>query len=130
MGDVLLETLRQYKCRQDAHKRMLGAAYKDNDLVFAQGDGSRIPLRQFGSAVRRLLHRIGEGSATLHNLRDTHASLSLKEGVPIEVVSKRLGHANTAITMQRCVHVFRDQNAKAARAFDKLISRNRVLDGC
>lgn len=122
LGDLLVKTLKQHKAAQDEEKRLLGPAYQDNDLVFALADGSAIPPRQFGSAVRRLLHRIGERNATLHNLRDTHASLSLKEGVPIEVVSKRLGHANTAITMQRYVHVFREQDMKAARAFDKLIS--------
>lgn len=122
IGDVLVEALRKRKAEQDEQKRLLGSSYKDNDLVFALADGSPIPPRQFGSAVRRLLHRVGEGQATLHNLRDTHASLSLKTGVPIEVVSKRLGHANTAITMQRYVHVFRDQDVNAARAFDELIS--------
>lgn len=119
---ALLEALRKHKSEQDAQKRLLRSSYKDHDLVFALADGSPIPPRQFGSAVRRLLRRTGEKGATLHNLRDTHASQFLKEGVPIEVVSKRLGHANPTITMQRYVHVFREQDVKAARAFDKLIS--------
>ena len=30
----------------------------------------------------------------LHDLRDTHASIAVKAGVPIGVVSERLGHAS------------------------------------
>lgn len=59
--------------------------------------------------------------ATLHNLRDTHASLLAKAGVPIEVLSKRLGHANIAVTMERYLQVYREQDVNAARAFERLI---------
>ena len=38
---------------------------------------------------------------TAHCLRDTHASLLAKKGVPLEVVSKRLGHADIRITAER-----------------------------
>jgi integrase len=50
----------------------------------------------------------------LHDLRDTHASLLAQAGVPIEVVSKRLGHSSIAITVDRYVSVYRDRDAAAA----------------
>jgi integrase len=56
-----------------------------------------------------------------HNLRDTQASLLAKAGVPIEVVSKRLGHANIGITMERYLQVYRDQDVDAAEKFEKLV---------
>lgn len=48
-------------------------------------------------------------------LRDTHASLLAKKGVPLEVVSKRLGHADICITTERYLHVYRESDAAAAR---------------
>ena len=41
----------------------------------------------------------------LHDLRHTHATLLLKAGVPIKVVSERLGHATPGFTMATYQHV-------------------------
>jgi integrase len=57
----------------------------------------------------------------LHDLRDTHASLLAKAGVPIEVVSKRLGHSTIAITVDRYVVVYRERDEAAAAAFETLV---------
>ncbi|WP_434616487.1 tyrosine-type recombinase/integrase [Arthrobacter sp. A5] len=35
----------------------------------------------------------------LHDLRHTHATLLLAAGIPVKVVSERLGHANATITL-------------------------------
>jgi integrase len=57
---------------------------------------------------------------TGHCLCDTHPSLVSKKGVPIEVVSKRLGHADIRVTSERYLHVYRDRDAAAASALDTL----------
>jgi integrase len=59
--------------------------------------------------------------ATLHRLRDTHASLCAQAGVPIDVVSQRLGHASIGVTASRHLHVYLDRDAEEASAFDSLI---------
>jgi integrase len=65
--------------------------------------------------------RTGVTRITLHDLRDTHASLLAKAGVPIEVVSQRLGHSSIGVTVDRYVTVYKDRDAAAARAFDRLV---------
>ena len=40
--------------------------------------------------------RLGMPSIRFHDLRHTHATLLIAAGVPIKVVSERLGHANPA----------------------------------
>ena len=40
-----------------------------------------------------------------HDLRHTHASLMLAEGVHLKVVSERLGHSSIAITADTYSHV-------------------------
>jgi integrase len=54
-------------------------------------------------------------------LRDTHASLCAKAGVPLEVVSRWLGHARIGITAERYLHVYSDRDADAADAFGRLV---------
>jgi integrase len=56
-----------------------------------------------------------------HDLRDTHASLLAKAGVPIEVISKRLGHSDIRITYDRYITVYH-RNADAAEAFRKIVT--------
>lgn len=59
---------------------------------------------------------------TLHDLRDTHASLLAKAGVPIEVVSNRLDHSCIGITVDRYLTVYKDRDpAAAASAFERLV---------
>lgn len=57
---------------------------------------------------------------TLHCLRDTYASLLAKKGVPLEVVSKRLGHADIRVTAERYLHVYQERDAQAASMLDSL----------
>ncbi len=54
--------------------------------------------------------------------RHTHASLLLKERVPIKVVSERLGHATPGFTMATYQHVLPGMQADAARVFAGLIT--------
>src|SRR6185436_14365676 len=59
-------------------------------------------------ACKKLVARSGLPRIRLHDLRHTHATLLLKAGVPIEVVSERLGHATPAFTMATYQHVLPD----------------------
>ena len=72
--------------------------------------------------MRDCVLRAGVTPITLHGLRDTHASLLAKAGVPLEVVSKRLGHSNIGITADRYVDVYTDRDAAAATAFERLVA--------
>jgi len=56
-----------------------------------------------------------------HDLRHTHASLLVITGVPIKVVSERLGHAHPAFTMHTYQHLLPGMSAAAATEFAALI---------
>jgi integrase len=116
----LLVILDQHRKRQARERDILGKGYKDDDLVFARPDGSRVNPRMFGTRVIELAERAKVKAITLHCLRDTHASLLAKKGVPLEVVSKRLGHADIRVTAERYLHVYRDRDAAAASVLDTL----------
>ena len=50
----------------------------------------------------------------LHDLRHTHATIALRAGIPVKVISERLGHENPAFTMKQYAHVLPGMQAKAA----------------
>ncbi len=119
ISSCLAAILRSHRAVQAAEKIALDVAYRDEDLVFARPDGTPIPPWLFSSAFRNFVKRYGGRRIRFHDLRDTHASLLARAGVPIEVVSKRLGHSNIAITVDRYVTVYRDRDEAAAAAFER-----------
>jgi integrase len=55
------------------------------------------------------------------DLRHTHATLLLRVGVPVKVVSERLGLANPALTLTVYQHVIPGMQEEAASLFSELI---------
>jgi integrase len=47
-------------------------------------------------------------------LRHTHATLGLEAGIPVKVISQRLGHSSTRITQDVYQHVLREVQEDAA----------------
>lgn len=58
-----------------------------------------------------------------HDLRHTHATDLLRAGVPVKVVSERLGHASITITLNTYAHVLPDMQDEAARQTDAILAR-------
>ena len=57
-----------------------------------------------------------------HDLRHTHATLALKAGVPVKVVSERLGHATPGFTANTYQHVLPGLQQQAAERLKALLA--------
>ena len=62
----------------------------------------------------RTIERAGVPRIRLHDLRHMHATTLLRAGVPVLVVSKRLGHSKVSITMDVYAHVLPSDDQDAA----------------
>jgi hypothetical protein len=62
----------------------------------------------------------------MKGVRHTHATLALKAGVPVKVVSERLGHASTSFTMDTYAHVLPGMQEDAAEMVAGLVAGSRV----
>lgn len=93
-----------------------------DDLVFVKADGTSMHPDIFSQLFDRTVAKISVPTISLHDLRHTHATLLLKAGVNVKVVSERLGHANVAFTMNVYQHVLPGMQAAAADAFAALLS--------
>jgi integrase len=85
---------------------------------------------EIGEPVRpdRVNHLFSQACATAgvrdigpHGMRHTAATLLLRAGVPLHVVSERLGHADTTITASLYAHVLQGQQADAAQALGSIL---------
>lgn len=106
--------LRTWRKVQAQERLQLGAAYHDADLVFATPEGKPLHPERFSRTFgqRVALHKMR--SLRLHDLRHTHATLALQQGVHPRVVQERLGHANVGITLGTYSHVNPAMDASAA----------------
>ena len=92
----------------------MGPEYGDRDLVATHANGSPIHRHSFSQTFTQLVSRAGIRPIRLHDLRHTHATLALKAGVPVKVVSERLDHESPAFTLKQYARVIPGVQAAAA----------------
>jgi integrase len=108
--------------RQNEERLATGQAWTDNDLVFCNSLGgglapNNVTRRHFQPAIKRA----GVPTIRFHDLRHTAATLMLLGGVPVKVVSERLGHSNVGITLSIYAHVLPSMQKDAAAVMDRLL---------
>lgn len=113
--------LRSWRKRQLEIYMQTGVRTDDSGFVFARPDGDPLHPDYFSQAFERLIAKMDLPRIRVHDLRHTHATLLLKAGVPIKVVSERLGHASVAFTMQVYQHVLPGMQADAAETFGNIV---------
>jgi integrase len=113
--------LKAWRARQAQEKLLMGPGYRDDDLLFCHPDGRPYHPERFSREFDRMIERHRLERIRLHDLRHTWATLALKAGVPIKVVSERLGHATTAITADVYSHVTPGMQTDAAERVAALI---------
>lgn len=143
LPSATVDALRAHRARQAEEKLLLGSEYADypgGGFVFATTTGE--PLNQANLRAREFV-RISEtaGLGTLgpipekpargprpkrsfdpkyrvYDLRHTCASILLANGVPIEVVSERLGHRKASFTLDVYSHVLPGRGEEAVEALE------------
>jgi integrase len=124
LPESAVEALKIHRERQQENRRFLGKGYRtDLDLVFATVDGNYLRPDSVTAAVCLVARKCGLPGISLHSLRHSHGSQLLSEGVPLPVVSKRLGHANPSITARIYSHALPGDEIRAAEAWDNLMRR-------
>jgi integrase len=105
---------------------------QDQALAFGNHEGQfRDPetfSKVFKSTQRRCAQALGDATPPeirLHDLRHTHATILLTAGVPVHVVSQRLGHTSAVVTMTVYAHVLPGSQREAADRFAALIEEAR-----
>jgi len=69
-------------------------------------------------AFTRIARSSGLHGVRFHDLRHSHASIMLKQGIHPKIVSERLGHASIQITLDTYSHVVPGLQQQAAERFD------------
>lgn len=121
LDDRTLAVLRSWRKRQLELYLQTGTRANDSGFVFAKANGDPLHPDYFSRSFERLLAKLDLPRVRFHDLRHTHATLLIKAGVPVKVVSERLGHASVAFTMQVYQHVLPGMQADAAATFSAMV---------
>jgi integrase len=113
LDPVTAAALRAHRARQAQEKLALGPAYDDQGLLFCREDGTPAWPRTFSRAFETHVQAAELPRIPLKNLRHTHATLLLSNGVPPKVIQERLGHADITITLRVYAHAIPAMHAEA-----------------
>jgi integrase len=132
-------TLKAWRRSQAAERLQWGAAYQNpDDVVFTWEDGrSLLPdyvSKAFIQAQEAVVAEEAQQAKgedrdpsprlprlVLHELRHTHATMLLREGVPVHVVAKRLGHKDPSVTLNVYADVIPDDDGRAVDVFSRAV---------
>ncbi|MBK3497073.1 tyrosine-type recombinase/integrase [Viridibacillus sp. YIM B01967] len=105
-------------------KKRFGEEYKDQDFVICRENGTEQDPRNLLRLMKRLIRASNVTSIRFHDLRHTHASILLSEGVDIVKVAHRLGHSNPKITLETYAHLIPNQDNEVADIFHYALNRS------
>jgi integrase len=120
MPQIAIDMLRRHKKEQAATRLKLGSKWIHSNKVLTQGNGLPMNPQTPSQWFNKFLGDNGLPHITLHQLRHTHVSLLLANGVDIATISKRVGHARISTTLDVYSHAIRSKDRAAADKLDEL----------
>ena len=119
-----VEELRRHRAGQAEELLKLGIRLSQDMHVFAHADGSPIqPNSLTHEFVRILALSPALPRIRFHDLRHTHATHLLANGVHPKIAQERLGHSSIGITLDLYSHVLPGMQADAAAKVDAALRK-------
>ena len=102
------------------HKAYVG----DTEYVFCNKKGERPDPHNFNRFFQKLLEKAGiTKHVRVHDLRHTNVSMMVLQNVNPKDISKRIGHASYAFTMQTYAHIMPETDMKTANKLSDLLNK-------
>lgn len=120
LDPILLKLMEEYMM-----ERQKDSNFRRNDFIFIRSYDDKIPLADttIENFKNRICKKTGVRVIRIHDIRHSHATMLVSSGVNIEVVSKRLGHANIDMTLNVYTHVMPIAEQHSINILEKLHSK-------
>jgi integrase len=109
-----VKALEAHRETQLLDRELAADAYEDRDLIFADELGGIINPQRLTEKFAALRETAGIRRGRLHDVRHTAATHLLTRGVPVHIVSARLGHSSPMVTLSVYAHVLPTGDEQAA----------------
>jgi len=118
LGSEALKRLSSQRKQLDIEALLSG--WQDQGLIFPSTSGTPADQRNLHRDFKRVLEKAGLPNIRFHDLRHTAATLMLINGIPLIVVSRRLGHSKPSVTLDIYGHYLPGMQSTAAALMDEL----------
>lgn len=125
MNQVLTDALKRQQIRQKKAKLAAGSAWTETGAVFTSSVGTRLYPSNVFKRYKKLTEKLGLRYVRIHDLRHTVAHLLLDDEVPLESVSRLLGHSSLSITMDIYARNVQSVADRGAKGMADLYEKNR-----
>lgn len=96
-------------------------AKKDDYVLSTNSESGMVPIDVISNSYNSIINNTNiKGKTGIHTLRHTCASLLIRKGVDIKVVSEILGHTTVTFTYNTYVHIINQQKVQAMNLLDDI----------
>lgn len=125
IDDEIVEVLLAQKRLVEKYKDVAGELYHDNNLVCPTSIGTPWNPSNLRRSLYRIIHKAGVTRVKFHELRHSHASISVKSGANIKALSTKLGHSSIRVTLDMYSHVIPGMQREGLAKFRDEINKTR-----
>jgi integrase len=120
-----VDALRGHKERQEIARKAAGSKWQENDLVFASQVGTELDAHNVRRVFRKVIEKAGLNPKewTPRETRHSFVSLLSDSGIPLENISRLVGHSNTVVTETVYRKQLRPVMQEGATAMDLIFPR-------
>lgn len=126
LGQETIAAIKVQREMQYKQMSLAGDDWQDHNLIFTTSRGTPLQSKYVRRRFYALLEKAGVPKIRFHDLRHTAASLMLNSGIPVIIVSKRLGHSSVSVTLDTYGHFIPEMQQGIGDTLDKLISPVKV----
>lgn len=120
--DTTIEALKEYKTYQKGLKQKLQNKWENSKKVFTTELGGDMNPDTPSKILKAVIKKNKLEHINFHGLRHTSVSLLINSKIPVQVISKRVGHSSSVITQNIYSHVFQQSTDEATQKLNSILS--------
>lgn len=122
LPDIAVEALKKQRLMVKEEMLRAGPRYdKTLNLVFPNKIGKPMDPSDMTGRFKDLVIRTGFPRVRFHDLRHSHATMLLKQGIHPKIVQERLGHQTIGMAMDKYSHVIKGMQREAVDKLNKYL---------
>ena len=119
--ETTINILKKYQIEQMKRKILLGSKWENSKRVFTTEFGGDMHPDTPSQILEKIIKRHNLKRIPFHALRHTSISLLISEGIPLQQISKRVGHSSITMTYNTYGHIYDKDKIETAKRINDIL---------